>query len=61
MKKLELNAMSVQEMNAMELLEINGGNVPSAYYMDDDVIDANGDAISAVGNFIYGFVVGFFD
>ncbi len=53
--------MSVQEMNAMELLEINGGNVPSAYYMDDDVIDANGDAISAVGNFIYGFVVGFFD
>jgi len=55
-----LNAFGIQEMNAMELLEINGGNVPSSYYMDDDVIAANGDTISVVGYFIAGFFVGLF-
>ena len=31
----------MKNLNEEELRTINGGNVPTAYYMDDDVINAN--------------------
>jgi hypothetical protein len=31
----------MKNLNYDELREINGGNVPTAYYMDSDVIQAN--------------------
>jgi bacteriocin-like protein len=44
-----------------ELFTINGGHVPTAYYMDSDVINANRKAMDAVVSYIAGFFVGFFD
>jgi len=44
-----------------ELMTINGGQVPTAFYMDKDVIRANGKIFDAVGSFFVGFIVGFFD
>jgi hypothetical protein len=44
-----------------ELMTLNGGQVPAAYYMDKDVINANGKLFGAIGSFIAGFFVGFFD
>jgi hypothetical protein len=31
----------MKNLNCEEMKAINGGNVPTAYYMDDDVINAN--------------------
>jgi hypothetical protein len=44
-----------------ELMTLSGGQVPTAYYMDNDVIRANGKILNAVGSFLAGFLVGFFD
>lgn len=35
----------MKNLNYEEMKTINGGNVPAAYYMDDDVINANGHAM----------------
>jgi hypothetical protein len=51
----------MKDLSKDELMAINGGQVPSAYYMDNDVIRANGRVFSAVGSFLAGFFVGFFD
>lgn len=51
----------MKELSKDELFSINGGNVPIAFYMDDDVIKANGKVFDAVGSFIVGFFVGLFD
>jgi hypothetical protein len=47
----------MKELNDAELKFINGGNVPSAYYLDKDVIKANKD----VFDFFVGILVGFFN
>jgi hypothetical protein len=44
-----------------EMMLINGGQVPTAYYMDSDVIKANGRILDAFGSFFAGFLVGLFD
>lgn len=49
------------DLTKNELTLINGGNVPTAYYMDADVIKANGKLLDAVGSFVVGFLVGLFD
>jgi len=49
------------ELTKNELVLINGGNVPTAYYMDADVAKANAKLIDAFGSFIKGFLVGLFD
>lgn len=46
----------MRNLNLEELKSINGGNVPVAYYMDDDVIRANKNLFS----FFAGVFVGFF-
>jgi len=46
----------MKNLNFEELKTINGGNVPVAYYMDDDVINAN----KNVFDFFVGVFVGFF-
>jgi len=51
----------MKNLSNNELISINGGNVPIAFYMDDDVIKANGKIFDAVGSFIAGFIVGLFD
>lgn len=49
------------DLTKNELILVSGGNVPTSYYMDSDVIKANGQVIEAVGSFIVGFFVGLFD
>ena len=46
----------MRNLNLAELKSINGGHVPVAYYMDDDVIRAN----KNVFDFFVGVFVGFF-
>ena len=54
--KLEFKYYEMKELNCEELKSVNGGNVPTAYYMDKDVIKANKD----VFDFFVGILVGFF-
>lgn len=51
MKNLTLN----------ELILVDGGNVPTSYYMDSDTIKANWKNVKDYFSFIAGVVVGFFD
>jgi bacteriocin-like protein len=51
----------MKNLSKDDLMSINGGHVPTAYYMDRDVIRANGKIIDALGSFFAGFLVGFFD
>jgi hypothetical protein len=51
----------MKELTKKEQISINGGQVPAAFYMDDDVIKANGKVFDAVMSFVAGFVVGLFD
>lgn len=46
----------MKDLSFEELKSIDGGNVPTAYYMDKDVIKANKD----VFDFFVGVFVGFF-
>ncbi len=46
----------MKDLSIEELKLINGGNVPMAYYMDKDVIEAN----KNVFDFFVGVFVGFF-
>ena len=43
----------MKNLNEKELRTINGGNVPTAYYMDDDVIAQNGQSFSVWGKIIW--------
>jgi bacteriocin-like protein len=52
-KKIKQKTM--KELNVEELKSINGGNVPMAYYMDNDVIKANKNVL----DFFVGIFVGF--
>lgn len=64
MNSLDLNACGIQEMDALDLIGTNGGDSPSTCavtYMTDEQKEALGDAVTVVGYFLYGFVVGFFD
>jgi hypothetical protein len=58
-KTLDLKMPGVMELGREELTAIDGGNVPTSYYMDDDTIAANGEAINSVLP-IYGKVIGAF-
>jgi bacteriocin-like protein len=40
-RKEKLIHLTMKNLNYEEMKSINGGNVPAAYYMDDDVINAN--------------------
>jgi hypothetical protein len=51
----------MKSLNEEELIVISGGHVPTGYYMDNDVIRANGKLLGALGSFCAGFLVGFFD
>jgi len=51
----------MKELTKNELVSINGGSVPMGFYLDDDVIKANGKAYGAFFSFIGGFIVGLFD
>jgi bacteriocin-like protein len=51
----------MKNLSKDELMTINGGQVPTGYYMDRDVIRANARVFSIVGSFVAGFLVGFFD
>jgi bacteriocin-like protein len=51
----------MENLTKSELMTISGGQVPTGYYMDNDVIKANGKILNAVGSFLVGFLVGFFD
>ena len=51
----------MKQLTKNELISINGGNVPTAFYMDKDVIKANGKVYEAFFSFIGGFIVGLFD
>jgi len=51
----------MKNLSKDELVIINGGQVPTAYYMDNDVIKTNGKILGAIGSFFAGFIVGFFD
>jgi hypothetical protein len=51
----------MKNLNKDELMTLNGGHVPSGYYMDNDVIRANARVFNYVGSFLAGFFVGFFD
>jgi hypothetical protein len=51
----------MENLSKDELMTLNGGLVPTAYYMDKDVINANGRIFDAIGSFLAGFLVGFFD
>jgi bacteriocin-like protein len=42
----------MKNLNYEEMKAINGGNVPTAYYMDDDVINVNGQLFKEWGSFI---------
>jgi hypothetical protein len=47
----------MKDLNYEELISIDGGNVPAAFYMDNDVIKAN----KNVFDFFVGIFVGFFN
>ncbi len=51
MKKLDLNALGIVEMDARELKEADGGTEIGYWlgYYGDIVVDAVGDAIAAIG------------
>lgn len=51
----------MRELNKNELFSINGGTVPTSFYMDGDVMKANGRVFNAVGSFLAGFFIGLFD
>jgi hypothetical protein len=47
----------MEELNRNEQISINGGIVPTGFYMDNDVINAN----KNVFDFFVGIFVGFFN
>jgi hypothetical protein len=61
MKTLELEQFGVQEMDAVEVFESNGGNQPAASYLTSEQIAAVGEAKRTIGSFIGGFIAGLFD
>ena len=50
----------MRDLNYVELKTTNGGNVPSAYYLDSDVISANGKVFGEICSFTVGLFGGFF-
>jgi len=51
----------MNELTKNQLILIDGGNVPTGYYMDSDVIKANAKVADAVISFVKGFLIGLFD
>ncbi len=51
----------MNDLTKNQLILIDGGNVPTAYYMDSDVIKANAKAVDAFVSFVRGFLEGLFD
>lgn len=49
------------DLTSNELILVDGGNVPTAYYMDSDAIKANWGNVKNYFSFLAGVVVGFFD
>lgn len=49
----------MKELEKNELMEVDGGNVPTAFYMDSDVINANAEVAGAVAP-VYGKLLEFF-
>jgi hypothetical protein len=50
----------MKDLNSIELRTINGGEVPVAFYMDNDVIAQNGKNITAWSTFVGKVAVPFF-
>lgn len=48
----------MKELEKNELMSLDGGLVPMAYYTNDATIAQNGKLVSAGGSFIYGFICG---
>ncbi len=44
------------ELNAQELEEVNGGHVPTAFYMDDSTIKQNGENMATFFGVLFGIV-----
>jgi len=51
----------MKDLTQNELVSIDGGNVPTSYYMDSDTIKANWKNIKDCVSFWAGVVIGFFD
>ena len=51
----------MNDLTKNQLIFIDGGNVPTAYYMDSDVIKANARAADAFFSFVRGVIEGFFN
>jgi hypothetical protein len=54
MKKLEFIELKIQDLN-----EVNGGHVPTSWYMDDATIRANGNNMATFFGFFYGVLQAF--
>jgi bacteriocin-like protein len=50
----------MKNLNEQEMKSINGGNVPTAYYMDDATIAQNGQSFSLWGKIIWNTAKPFF-
>ena len=51
----------MKNLTTNELILVDGGNVPTAYYMDSDTIKANWTNVKNYFSFVAGVIVGFFD
>ncbi len=49
------------DLTTNELILVNGGNVPTAYYLDSDTMNANWKNVKNYFSFVAGVIVGFFD
>jgi hypothetical protein len=47
------------ELNTSKLIQLNGGNMPIGWYMDDATIKANGNNMATFGGFFYGILRAF--
>lgn len=47
------------DLNFRELKQVNGGNVPVAWYMNDATIKANGNNMATFAGFFYGILLSF--
>jgi bacteriocin-like protein len=50
----------MKNLNAEELKTINGGNVPTSFYMDDATIAQNGQSFSVWGKILWNTAKPFF-
>ena len=50
----------MKNLNAEELKTINGGNVPTSFYMDDSTIAQNGESFAVWGKILWNTAKPFF-